>query len=300
MCWRKWLQTGSTPCTFPPIGVSAMADASRSTACPRAKLSGSSMPTKWGRWVVDGWRMGGRWVADPGSARAASNTGVVVRSACGGDPAPGVGAAVASQGARGPKGPKGRAGHAGHSRAGTWRQNEDLPPSSQIHNSPSDPEARYGKKRESHWVGYKAHLTQTCDPELPHLMVQATTPVGSASDEVTLTAIHEQRAQAQRLPQIHRVDAGSIDASSIDAGSIDAGSIDADGLAVAQVPSAGSRSTWSGRRAAIFAGKHGISRALRATSSRSIGRLTKPSVPRATPVLAGTPAMTALQGATMR
>jgi hypothetical protein len=129
-------------------------------------------------------------VADPGSARAARHTGVVVRSARGGDPAPGVGAAVSSQGPQGPQ------GHAGHSRAGTWRQNEDLPPSSQIHNSPYDPEARSGKKRESHWVGYKAHFTETCDPELPHLSVQAITTVGSASDEGTLTAIHEQLAQA--------------------------------------------------------------------------------------------------------
>jgi len=114
-----------------------------------------------------------------------------------------------------PEDPKGRPGHAGHSRAGTWRQNEDLPPSSQIHNSPYDPEARYGKKRESHWVGYKAHFTETCDPELPHLIVQALTTVGSASDEVTLTAIHEQLAQAQRLPQTHLVDAGYIDADGL-------------------------------------------------------------------------------------
>jgi hypothetical protein len=79
----------------------------------------------------------------------------------------------------------------------------ELPPSSQIQNSPSDPEARYGKKREIHWVGYKVHLTETCDPALPHLVVQATTTVGSASDEATLTPIHEQLAQTQRLPQTH-------------------------------------------------------------------------------------------------
>lgn len=100
-------------------------------------------------------------------------------------------------------------------RAGRWRQKEELAPSRHLQNSPYDHEARYGKKRESHWVGYKAHLTETCDPELPRLLVQATTTVGSASDEVTLTAIHEQLAQSERLPQTHLVDAGYIDADAL-------------------------------------------------------------------------------------
>jgi transposase len=118
-----------------------------------------------------------------------------------------------------PKEPEGP-GDAGNAPpAGTWRRKEELPPSSQIHNSPYDHEARYGKKRQSYWVGYKAHLTETCDPALPRLIVQATTTVGSTSDEVTLTAIHEHLAQSERLPHTHLVDAGYIDA---------------DGLAVAQ------------------------------------------------------------------
>lgn len=104
---------------------------------------------------------------------------------------------------------------AGNPRAGTWRQKEELPPSSQLQNSPYDHEARYGKKRESHWVGYKAHVTETCDPELPRLLIQAMTTVGSTSDEVTLTAIHEQLAQTRRLPQTHLVDAGYIDADGL-------------------------------------------------------------------------------------
>ncbi len=116
----------------------------------------------------------------------------------------------------GPDGTEGQRGNiSGNKGAGTWRQNEALPPASQIYNSPYDPEARYGKKRESHWVGYKAHLTETCDPKLPRLIVQALTTVGSTSDEVTLTAIHAQLAQAQRLPQTHLVDAGYIDADGL-------------------------------------------------------------------------------------
>jgi len=42
---------------------------------------------------------------------------------------------------------------------GHWRQAEGAPPAGPVQNSPSDPEARYGKKRETTWVGDKAHLT---------------------------------------------------------------------------------------------------------------------------------------------
>jgi len=107
------------------------------------------------------------------------------------------------------------AGAGRQGQAGTWRQKEALPPSSQIQNSPYDPEARYGKKRESSWVGYKAHLTETCDSEAPRLVVQATTTVGSTSDEATLTPIHERLARAERLPQTQLVDAGYIDADGL-------------------------------------------------------------------------------------
>lgn len=60
-----------------------------------------------------------------------------------------------------------------------------------------------------------AHLTETCDPELPRLIVQAATTVGSASDEATLTASHEQLARTRRLPKTHLVDAGYLDADAL-------------------------------------------------------------------------------------
>lgn len=44
-----------------------------------------------------------------------------------------------------------------------WRQKQELPPSSQRINSPYDTQARYAHKRSTTWVGYKVHLTETCD-----------------------------------------------------------------------------------------------------------------------------------------
>ena len=110
---------------------------------------------------------------------------------------------------------------------GHWRHAEELPPAGQGQHSPDDPDARYGKKRETTWVGYKVHRTETCDPDWPHPLIQVTTTPAATADETTLPAIQDDLAQHGLLPSTQLVDAGSIDAGSIDAGSIDAGSIDA-------------------------------------------------------------------------
>ena len=44
-----------------------------------------------------------------------------------------------------------------------WRSHKDLPPAGLRSNSPYDTEARYGNKRHTTWMGYKVHLTETCD-----------------------------------------------------------------------------------------------------------------------------------------
>jgi transposase len=48
-----------------------------------------------------------------------------------------------------------------------WRSAEDLPPSAVLITSPYDSAARYSKKRGTEWTGYKVHLTETCDDDLP-------------------------------------------------------------------------------------------------------------------------------------
>jgi len=95
---------------------------------------------------------------------------------------------------------------------GEWRAKEELLPSGQIENSPYDPEARYGKKRETSWVGYKLHVTETCDPATPHLIVQVTTTPGAVADETMLIPIQEDLARRDLLPETQLVDSGYIDA----------------------------------------------------------------------------------------
>ena len=43
----------------------------------------------------------------------------------------------------------------------------ELPPAAEGIESPYDPEARYRSKRGTHWTGYVAHLTETCDEDRP-------------------------------------------------------------------------------------------------------------------------------------
>src|SRR5215467_1284245 len=48
--------------------------------------------------------------------------------------------------------------------------------------SPYDIEAHYSKKRSTTWVGYKVHLTKTCEKESPHLITHVETTSAPVSD----------------------------------------------------------------------------------------------------------------------
>jgi len=52
-----------------------------------------------------------------------------------------------------------------------WRQTDELPPAALAIRSPYDDEVRFSQKRETTWVGYKVHVTETamkrCHPHYP-------------------------------------------------------------------------------------------------------------------------------------
>jgi transposase len=93
-----------------------------------------------------------------------------------------------------------------------WRAAEDLPPSALLICTPYDPEARYGKKRETEWTGYKVHLTETCTPADPHLIVNVETTPAPASDFDAVETIHTHLAARDLLPEEHIVDMGYMSA----------------------------------------------------------------------------------------
>jgi transposase len=89
-----------------------------------------------------------------------------------------------------------------------WRDKSELPPGALAIGSPYDPEARYGIKRGVGWRGYKAHFTETCEPDRPHLIVHVATTVAATGDVETVAARHADLAKAGLLPDQHLVDAG--------------------------------------------------------------------------------------------
>src|SRR5437588_3136473 len=54
--------------------------------------------------------------------------------------------------------------------------------------SPYDPEARSSRKRDTTWLGYKVHLTETCDQdrEVPHLITHVETTPATIQDSEML------------------------------------------------------------------------------------------------------------------
>jgi transposase len=98
--------------------------------------------------------------------------------------------------------------------AGTlrWRTNEELPPAGQFISSPYDLDAHYSQKRTTSWVGYKVHLTESCDDDAPHLITNVETTAATTADDAVTPTIHAALAERDLLPSVHLADTGFIDA----------------------------------------------------------------------------------------
>jgi len=93
-----------------------------------------------------------------------------------------------------------------------WRGPADQPPAARLLSSPYDLDARFAKKRSTQWLGYKVHLTETCDEDTPHLITHVETTRAPIPDGETTPTIHRALATRDRLPAVHLVDNGYVDA----------------------------------------------------------------------------------------
>jgi len=102
-----------------------------------------------------------------------------------------------------------------------WRDGPQASAGEGIIRSPYDPQAQSGKKRDTVWLGYKVHVTETCalsgeeaaeEAQRPHLIVQVHTTVAPVPDVEVTAPIQEQLAQQNVLPQEQLVDTGYVDA----------------------------------------------------------------------------------------
>jgi transposase len=96
-----------------------------------------------------------------------------------------------------------------------WRKDKQLPPGRVLIRSPFDAEARVSTKRGSQWTGYKVHLTETCEPDAPHLITQVATSESTTTDVEATDGVHQVLAERDLLPGVHLVDTGYTSAQLI-------------------------------------------------------------------------------------
>lgn len=93
-----------------------------------------------------------------------------------------------------------------------WRDGEELSTAAHALESPYETEAKYSSKRGTIWTGYKVHLSESCDEDMPRLILHAHTTPATQQDVSCTAAIHESLAKGGLLPKEHLVDAGYVDA----------------------------------------------------------------------------------------
>jgi transposase len=93
-----------------------------------------------------------------------------------------------------------------------WRSIEDhgIPPAHLFINSPYDPDAHCAAKRSTQWVGYRVHLSETCDEDCPRLITHVETTAAPTADNEALSDIHAALTRKDLLPRTHLLDSGYI------------------------------------------------------------------------------------------
>jgi transposase len=89
-----------------------------------------------------------------------------------------------------------------------WRMGKDVPPPDRWILSPYELDARFSIKRGLEWVGYKAHVTETCDADAPQVITHVETTPATTPDDAVTSTIHDDLAAQRLLPADHLVDAG--------------------------------------------------------------------------------------------
>jgi len=103
------------------------------------------------------------------------------------------------------------AGHPVASRV-RFKTKQELPQAAEEIQSPYDPDARYRHKRETSWVGYMVHVSETCEPTAPHLLTHVHTTTAAVHEAMCTADIHQALVDKELAPGEHWVDAAYIDA----------------------------------------------------------------------------------------
>jgi transposase len=93
-----------------------------------------------------------------------------------------------------------------------FRSNDNIPPAPKMICSPYDVEASYGRKLTTWWVGYKVHLTESCDEDSPRLITHVETSRAGNGDVDVTPLIHQALKEKDLVPQEHLTDTNYAEA----------------------------------------------------------------------------------------
>ncbi len=97
-----------------------------------------------------------------------------------------------------------------------WREGTALPPASLRFDSPYDTDAHYCVKRDVQWSGYRVHVTESCDEDLPHLVTHVATTIAPVQDGQLTEKIHDDLAARRLAPAEHVVDTAYLSPGQIE------------------------------------------------------------------------------------
>ena len=83
--------------------------------------------------------------------------------------------------------------------------------------SPYDEEAAFSSKGEVVWEGYKVHISETCDDDLPPIITSIVTTAASVPDQVMGSYIQDYLEEKDCKPTEHLVDGGYLSAAYLEA-----------------------------------------------------------------------------------
>ncbi|MBV9232128.1 MAG: IS1182 family transposase [Chloroflexi bacterium] len=92
------------------------------------------------------------------------------------------------------------------------RNKDDLPPAHLRLDSPYDAQVRYSEKHSTRWVGFKVHVTESCEEDELHLITHVQTTEATTADLTQTLAIQEALIEKKLAPDEHLMDGGYVDA----------------------------------------------------------------------------------------
>ena len=95
------------------------------------------------------------------------------------------------------------------------RTNDQSPAPAERIISPHDTDARCGRKDTKTWMGYKVHITETCEDTAPRLITNVEATAATVDDTEMLAQIHDSLRSKGLKPERHLVDAGYTDSDTM-------------------------------------------------------------------------------------